>query len=62
MKRIGLGFVWVIGVFLIVRSIAEPFVIDVSDPATYIRDWGGPSLIGVLAVHMLPGVLAAAML
>lgn len=62
MKRIGLGLVWVIGVFLILRAIAEPFVIDVSDPATYIGDWGGPSLIGVLAVHMLPGTLAAAMI
>jgi hypothetical protein len=26
-------------------------VIDMGDPATYRHDWGGPSLIGVLAVH-----------
>ncbi len=49
-----------VGVFLIVRAIAEPFTIDMSDPATYSDDWGGPSLAGVLAVHMLPGVIAAA--
>jgi hypothetical protein len=45
----------VLGVFLIVRAIAEPFVIDMSDPATHRDDWGGPNLAGVLAVHMLPG-------
>lgn len=48
------------GTYLVVRAIAEPFVIDLSDPATYRSDWGGPSLIGVLAVHMIPGLLAAA--
>lgn len=49
-----------VGVFLIVRAIAEPLTIDMSDPATYSDDWGGPSLAGVLALHMLPGVIAAA--
>jgi hypothetical protein len=52
---VGLAF----GLFLIVRAIAEPFVIDMSDPATYRNDWGGPSLLGVLLVHCGPGVLAA---
>jgi hypothetical protein len=32
-----------------VRAIAEPFVIDVTDPATYREDWGGPSLLGFLS-------------
>lgn len=59
MKKVGMGLVWVIGVFLIVGAIAEPFLIDVSDPATDRSDWGGPSLAGVLAVHILPGILAA---
>jgi hypothetical protein len=49
-----------VGAFLIVRAIAEPFVIDMSDPATYRDDWGGPSLAGVLTAHMLPGLVAAA--
>ena len=48
----------VLGVFLIWRAIVEPFTIDFGDPATYRNDWGGPSLPGVLAVHMGPGLLA----
>ena len=44
---VGLG----LGLFFIVRAVAEPFVIDMSDPATYRNDWGGPSLPGVLLVH-----------
>lgn len=47
------------GGYLILRALAEPFVIDVTDPATYRDDWGGPSLAGVLLVHCGPGVLAA---
>lgn len=57
---------WVIGglvgFYLIARAIAEPFLIDMSDPATYRDDWGGPSLIGVLLVHCLPGILAVVVL
>ncbi|MEU4624217.1 hypothetical protein AB0G04_30105 [Actinoplanes sp. NPDC023801] len=49
----------IVALFFVVRAVAEPFVIDVTDPATYAADWGGPSLIGVLAVHCGPGVLAA---
>lgn len=49
----------IIGLYLVVRAVAEPFVIDSSDPATYRDDWGGPSLLGVLAVHCGPGLLAA---
>jgi hypothetical protein len=30
----------VLGVYLIVRAIAEPFVIDMSDSAAYRDDWG----------------------
>ena len=48
-----------IGLYLIVRAIAEPFVINMSDPATYRNDWGGPSLVGVLLVHCGPGLVAA---
>jgi hypothetical protein len=52
---VGLG----LGLFFIVRAVAEPFVIDLSDPATYRNDWGGPGLFGVLLVHCGPGVVAA---
>ena len=36
----------VLGLYLIMRAIAEPFVIDVGDPASYRNDWSGPSLAG----------------
>ncbi|MEU4678318.1 hypothetical protein [Micromonospora sp. NPDC023737] len=49
----------VLGLYLVVRSLAEPFVIDMNDPATYRHDWGGPGLAGVLLVHCGPGVVAA---
>jgi hypothetical protein len=48
-----------LGLFFIVRAVAEPFVIDLSDPASYRNDWGGPSLLGVLLVHCGPGAVAA---
>jgi hypothetical protein len=54
----GLSF----GLYLVARAVAEPFVIDVSDPATYRDDWGGPSLAGVFAVHCGPGLVAAALM
>ncbi len=49
----------IIGGYLIVRALIEPFVIDLSDPATYQDDWGGPGLLGVLAAHCGPGLVAA---
>ena len=60
MRRVVAVLGAVLGIFLIVRAITELFVIDMSDPATYRDDWGGPTLVGVLAVHMLPGLVAAA--
>lgn len=62
MKRFAMVCGTVFGVFLIVRGIAEPFVIDMSDPATYRNDWGGPGLIGVLAVHCGPGLISAVLM
>jgi hypothetical protein len=59
MKRAAIGVGLVLGLYLVVRAVAEPFVIDMSDPATYQDDWGGPSLFGVLLVHCGPGVVAA---
>jgi len=61
-RRILSGLLLAFGIYLIVRAVAEPFVIDFSDPLSYQNDWGGPSLIGVLAVHIVPGVIAAALL
>ena len=59
MRKIAIAVGFVLGLFFIVRAVAEPFVIDMSDPATYRNDWGGPSLFGVLLVHCGPGVIAA---
>ena len=60
MRKLLWGFGIIVGIYLIGRAIAEPFVITASDPSTYHNDWGGPSLAGVLAVHCGPGLLAAA--
>jgi hypothetical protein len=47
----------VLAVFLVARGIGELFAIHYSDPASYRKDWGGPSLAGVLAVHTGPALL-----
>ena len=62
MKRFGVVILWVIGLYFVVRAIAEPFVIDLNDPATYQNDWGGPSLTGVLLVHCGLGLVAAVLM
>ena len=48
----------IVGVFLIVRAVVELVIIDYSNPSSYAQDWGGPSLFGVLLVHVGPGILA----
>ncbi|SDJ40620.1 hypothetical protein [Streptomyces indicus] len=59
MRKIALALGVLLGTFLIARAVVEPFVIDFGDPSSYADDWGGPHVIGVLAVHCLPGVLSA---
>jgi hypothetical protein len=59
MRKTAIAVGLALGLFFILRAIAEPFVIDMSDSSTYRNDWGGPSLLGVLLVHCGPGVLAA---
>lgn len=44
-------------IYLVARGVAEPFLIDVNNPDSYRSDWGGPPLIGVLAVHSGPALL-----
>ena len=61
MRRVAWGIGIVLGLFFLVRAIAELVVIDFSDPATYRDDWGGPSLTGVLLVHCGPGLLVVAL-
>jgi len=62
MKRVLWLLAFVVGGFFIVRALLEPFLIDYADPSSYANDWGGPSLIGVLLVHMGPGIIAAVLL
>ncbi|WP_433407788.1 hypothetical protein ACQPZU_15105 [Saccharomonospora azurea] len=57
MKKIAATIGFLAGLYLIFRAAMEPFDIDMSDPATYRNDWGGPSLFGVLLVHMGPGAV-----
>jgi hypothetical protein len=49
----------IVAAFLIVRAIVEVLTLHYSDLSSYEHDWGGPSVIGVLLVHCLPGVIAA---
>ncbi|MEU4426676.1 hypothetical protein AB0F81_39150 [Actinoplanes sp. NPDC024001] len=62
MRKFFTGLAVLFGAYLIVRAVAEPFVIDMTDPATYAADWGGPSLAGVLLVHCGPGVVSAVLI
>lgn len=57
MKKIVATLGFLAGLYLIFRAAMEPFDIDMSNPAAYQNDWGGPSLFGVLLAHMGPGVV-----
>ena len=50
----------VLAVYLVGRGVAELILINYGDPASYAKDWGGPSLAGVLAVHSGPGLVIMA--
>ena len=62
MRKIGIALALVVGVFFIVRAVVELLTIDYSNPSSYAEDWGGPSLAGVLLVHVGPGILALLMI
>jgi len=62
MKAIAIAIAYLVGTFLIVRAVVELVTLDYGDSASYENDWGGPSLVGVLAVHCLPGIVAAALM
>jgi hypothetical protein len=59
MKAIAIVFAYLVGAFFVVRAIVELVTIDYGDASSYEDDWGGPTLVGVLVVHCLPGVIAA---
>jgi len=55
-RAIGIPVGSLLGLYAVGRAVAEFFVVNYSDPASYAKDWGGPSLAGVFAVHAGPGV------
>ncbi len=62
MKTVGIVLAYVVGAYLVVRAVVELVTIDYGNSASYEDDWGGPSLVGVLAVHCLPGLVALALM
>ena len=58
MRRVVIAIGVLLGAFFIVRAVVELLVVDYSDPSSYAKDWGGPSLGGVLLVHAGPGIVA----
>jgi hypothetical protein len=49
---------YIVGAYFVVRAVVVLATIDYGDASSYRDDWGGPSLLGVLAVHCLPGMIA----
>lgn len=60
LRSVLLGLGGVLAVYLVIRGVAEFFVIDYGNAASYRHDWGGPSLPGVFAVHTGPAVVIVA--
>ncbi len=51
------GLVVVLGLFFIGRAAVELVTVHPGEPETYRQDWGGPTYLGVVFVHVLPAVL-----
>jgi hypothetical protein len=58
----GLGLFALVAAFFVGRAVVEVISVDASAPATYRDDWGGPTYLGVLAVHAGPGLIVLAVL
>jgi len=61
LRRIGAAVLVLVGLFFVVRAVAEVVMVDPGRPATYRDDWGGPSYLGVVLVHAGPGLLVLAL-
>ncbi len=61
-KRLLAGFGVILGLYLFGRAIVELFIVHYGDPSSYRHDWGGPSLVGVLAVHCGFGLMSAVLI
>lgn len=53
-RSMAYGLGGIIALSLVARAIAEFFIVDYSNPASYRDAWGGPSLVGVFLVHAGP--------
>lgn len=62
LRRAATGVLVVVCVCLVARAVVQPFLVQPGDAADYRGDWGGPSYLGVMAVHCLPGVVGAVVL
>lgn len=51
---------WVVTVYFVARAVVELVTVDPGDPSSYRTDWGGPHYLGVVAVHVLPGLVLLA--
>lgn len=58
-RATGRGLLVLIGVYLVLRALVEPFLINPFRPQSYRLDWGGPHYLGVLLVHCGPGIAMA---
>lgn len=57
LRTAAVTLVGTVALYLVGRGIAELFIVPYSDPRAYSHDWGGPTLLGVLAVHTGPAVI-----
>ena len=57
LRWMGIALGGLVALYLVVRGVVELVTINYTQPASYQRDWGGPRLAGVLAVHAGPAVL-----
>lgn len=52
-----LGLLLALGLYFVGRALVELGTVDPAQPQTYRQDWGGPSYVGVLLVHIGPAVV-----
>lgn len=57
MRTVGRRVGWLLAGYLVLRAGLELALIDPGSTHDYKDDWGGPTLAGVLAAQVLPGVL-----
>ncbi len=46
-----------LGVYFVARAAVELVIVNPTKPETYRHDWGGPTYVGVILVHVLPAAI-----